>query len=309
MPRKPPADDITSFQQVLSSAENIIAVCGAGLSAASGIPTFRGAGGLWRKYKSTSLATPEAFEANTSRVWQFYHYRRESALKAHPNAAHVVLGLLTQASTRAKYAPKAKSFKIITQNVDGFLLASMHYSQTRRGAGNLIEMHGRIHETTCLSCGDTRFNTASPLCPALGGTELNFDAQSDVQPEVDIPLNELPRCDKTVVVDSSVRVCLVWRRYPRLNELDDIVSKADLCLVIGTSSTVSPASHYAYDVECRGGNVAVFNLERTRGDREADFLFIGGCEEMLPRAIGIEQELKSRRCVREGVRTAVLGLV
>ncbi|KAH7096515.1 DHS-like NAD/FAD-binding domain-containing protein, partial [Auriculariales sp. MPI-PUGE-AT-0066] len=217
------------------SAENIIAVCGAGLSAASGIPTFRGAG-----------ATPEAFEANTSRVWQFYHYRRESALKAHPNAAHVVLGLLTQASTRAKYAPKAKSFKIITQAQE-----------------NLIEMHGRIHETTCLSCGDTRFNTASPLCPALGGTELNFDAQSDVQPEVDIPLNELPRCDKDGC-GGLLRPGVVWFG-------EDI--PPDLCLVIGTSSTVSPASHYAYDVECRGGNVA------------ADFLFIG--------AIGIEQEVQA----------------
>ncbi|KAH7092826.1 DHS-like NAD/FAD-binding domain-containing protein [Auriculariales sp. MPI-PUGE-AT-0066] len=295
MPRKPPADDITSFQQVLGSAENIIAVCGAGLSAASGIPTFRGAGGLWRKYKSTSLATPEAFEANTSRVWQFYHYRRESALKAHPNAAHVVLGLLTQASTRAKYAPKAKSFKIITQNVDG-LSPRLHalLPNPEEAQENLIEMHGRIHETTCLSCGDTRFNTASPLCPALGGTELNFDAQSDVQPEVDIPLNELPRCDKDGC-GGLLRPGVVWfgEDIPRLDELDDIVSKADLCLVIGTSSTVSPASHYAYDVECRGGNVAVFNLERTRGDREADFLFIGGCEEMLPRAIGIEQEVQA----------------
>ena len=90
-----PSDDMATFKATLSSAKNIIAVAGAGLSAASGknlrayyrltkkkrattgIPTFRGAGGMWRKHNATKLATPEAFAKNPSRVWQFYHYRRE----------------------------------------------------------------------------------------------------------------------------------------------------------------------------------------------------------------------------------------
>ncbi|KAF7985220.1 hypothetical protein HWV62_7856 [Athelia sp. TMB] len=66
-----------AFGKVLASSKKIIAVAGAGLSAASGIPTFRGAGGMWRRYDAMSLATPKAFHRNPSRVWQFYHYRRE----------------------------------------------------------------------------------------------------------------------------------------------------------------------------------------------------------------------------------------
>ncbi|PIL36799.1 hypothetical protein GSI_00489 [Ganoderma sinense ZZ0214-1] len=72
-----PSDDMSGFMSTLKASKRKIAVAGAGLSAASGIPTFRGAGGLWRKYNATKLATPEAFAANPSQVWQFYHYRRE----------------------------------------------------------------------------------------------------------------------------------------------------------------------------------------------------------------------------------------
>ena len=104
----------------------------------TGIPTFRGAGGLWRKHKAMELATPEAFHENPSRVWQFYHYRREacvayisyfcylsvyltddgdicSAFKAQPNDAHRSLGLLTQPDVLLRVAPKCQSFQIITQ--------------------------------------------------------------------------------------------------------------------------------------------------------------------------------------------------
>jgi NAD-dependent deacetylase sirtuin 5 len=72
-----PSSDMSAFTQILNSSKNILAIAGAGLSAASGIPTFRGAGGLWRNFDAVSLATPEAFKDNPSRVWQFYHYRRE----------------------------------------------------------------------------------------------------------------------------------------------------------------------------------------------------------------------------------------
>lgn len=72
-----PSHDMNAFKQTLRTSKHIIAVAGAGLSAASGIGTFRGVGGMWRKYDAMSLATPEAFADNPSRVWQFYHYRRE----------------------------------------------------------------------------------------------------------------------------------------------------------------------------------------------------------------------------------------
>lgn len=102
--------DLESFSNHLRYSERVLALCGAGLSAASGLPTFRGAGGLWRSYDAVSLATPTAFNENPGLVWQFYSYRRHMALKAKPNAAHYAL---------AELAKRKKGFLTLTQNVDG----------------------------------------------------------------------------------------------------------------------------------------------------------------------------------------------
>ena len=74
-----------SFRQVLANAKNVLILTGSGISAESGIPTFRGTGGFWRKYQAQNLATPEAFAANPSLVWEFYEYRRRVASEAKPN--------------------------------------------------------------------------------------------------------------------------------------------------------------------------------------------------------------------------------
>lgn len=76
---------MNSFRKVLKDAKNILILTGAGVSAESGVPTFRGSGGLWRTYRSQNLATPQAFSANPSLVWEFYHYRRELVLKVNSN--------------------------------------------------------------------------------------------------------------------------------------------------------------------------------------------------------------------------------
>lgn len=105
-----PTKDRESFTEHLKKSYRILALCGAGLSASSGLPTFRGAGGIWRNHEATSLATPEAFEADPALVWQFYSYRRHMALNATPNPAHFAL---------AKLARKRSEFVTLTQNVDG----------------------------------------------------------------------------------------------------------------------------------------------------------------------------------------------
>ena len=102
--------DLESFQQHLRYSDRIMALCGAGLSAASGLPTFRGAGGLWRSYDAVSLATPEAFAKDPGLVWHFYSYRRHMALQAQPNSAHYAL---------AELARRKKGFLTLSQNVDG----------------------------------------------------------------------------------------------------------------------------------------------------------------------------------------------
>lgn len=83
------SSDLTKFKESLKTAKEIVILSGAGISAESGIPTFRGAGGYWRKYQASALATPEAFRSSPSLVWEFYHYRREVAKQAQPNAVTV----------------------------------------------------------------------------------------------------------------------------------------------------------------------------------------------------------------------------
>ena len=104
------AADIQSFSEHLKGSKRTLALLGAGISAASGLPTFRGAGGLWRSLDAVDLATPEAFEADPDLVWQFYSYRRHMALKAKPNRAHYAL---------AELARRNQDFVTLTQNVDG----------------------------------------------------------------------------------------------------------------------------------------------------------------------------------------------
>lgn len=105
-----PQKDLESFQAHLNQSTRILALLGAGLSASSGLPTFRGAGGLWRTHDAVQLATPEAFGRDPGLVWQFYSYRRHKALQAKPNPAHYAL---------AELARKKEGFMTLSQNVDG----------------------------------------------------------------------------------------------------------------------------------------------------------------------------------------------
>jgi len=111
-----PSTDIASFQEALSSSTRILSLLGAGLSASSGLPTFRGAGGFWRNHDATVLATPQAFRRDPGLVWQFYAYRRHMALNAQPNAAHYAL---------AELARKKEGFVTLSQNVDGTLCCQL----------------------------------------------------------------------------------------------------------------------------------------------------------------------------------------
>lgn len=103
-------EKIKDFQHHLESSDRILALLGAGLSAASGLPTFRGAGGMWKNHQATSLATPQAFRHDPGLVWQFYSYRRHMALQAKPNPAHYAL---------AELARRKPNFITLSQNVDG----------------------------------------------------------------------------------------------------------------------------------------------------------------------------------------------
>lgn len=273
-----PSSDVTKFQSILQKSRHIIAIAGAGLSAASGIPTFRGSDGLWLNYTLSDLATPRAFRKNPSKVWQFYHYRREIAGKALPNPAHIALALFSQPDQRKEIAPDAE-FTLITQNVDGLsvLCSQMLFPSTDPP---IIEMHGRLFETLCTQCGDRMPNRDSPICPALAGTEELVKSHAK---ERQIPLEDLPRCPKC---RGLLRPGVVWFEESILHdeEISELVDQADVALVIGTSSRVAPANLFAHSVAERKGTVAVFNTE-PQGIGSAHFYFPGPCEQTLPRVL------------------------
>ncbi|KAF9468945.1 DHS-like NAD/FAD-binding domain-containing protein [Collybia nuda] len=288
-----PPTIIPAFQATLGSSSHILAIAGAGLSAASGIPTFRGHGGMWRKYDAMSLATPEGFHENPSLVWQFYHYRRETALKARFNAAHAAIASFSLPWIRHTLAP-GSTFTLITQNVDGLSARALETAEasmtipesSTEDQPRILEMHGRLFDVLCSSgsCQHVEYNATSPICEGLDGTE---EMVSGGTLDPDIPVESLPRCSKC---GSLARPGVVWfgEMPQHLDTIDQLVKRADLCIVIGTSSTVYPAAGYARKIKRNGGKVAVFNLERSEGDEAADYLFLGPCEDTLPRALGLE---------------------
>lgn len=142
--------------QLLKSAGKVAVLTGAGVSAESGIPTFRSNGGYWKQYRFEDLATPEAFARDPKFVWTWYEERRRAIAKAQPNAGHYAL---------AELEKQKPVFTLITQNVDGL--------HDLAGSKNIIKLHGDIWTVRCLKCGAERvdrseWNDLPPHC-ACGG--------------------------------------------------------------------------------------------------------------------------------------------
>lgn len=143
----------------LRSARSVVALTGAGISAESGISTFRGAGGLWKQYRAEELATPEAFDRDPVLVWEWYLWRRGLIAAAQPNRGHTAL---------AAFEARTPTFTVVTQNVDGL--------HDRSGSKRIVKLHGDIWETRCLKCGErvkdnrTSFEAMPPRC-SCGGVQ------------------------------------------------------------------------------------------------------------------------------------------
>ncbi|XP_054284330.1 NAD-dependent protein deacylase sirtuin-5, mitochondrial-like [Macrosteles quadrilineatus] len=266
--------DMSKFKQALAKASQIVVISGAGISAESGIPTFRGAGGFWRKYESTRLATPEAFRKSPSLVWEFYHYRRELVLTKKPNQAHLSIAELEK--QLAQEGSKRK-LTILTQNVDGLHKAA--------GSSNVVEIHGSLFKTRCTVCANVKDNRDSPICEALRGRGAP-DLDKDL-PE--IPVDQLPRC-KQSSCNGLLRPHIVWfgenLHQDALDAAESAMEDCDLCLVVGTSSVVTPAAWWAPQLAARGVPVAEFNMEKTPVTDEFQFHFEGPCSRTIPEALG-----------------------
>lgn len=267
------------FQQLLSQAKRVVVLTGAGVSAESGIPTFRGEGGLWRKYDATMLATPQAFVRDPSQVWEFYHWRREVVSRCSPNAGHYALAAAEQ---RARQ--QGIDFQVITQNIDRLHQAA--------GSSNVIEMHGSLWDVCFATPGGFRDpvrppweDRRQPLVPALAGTG---DPQG--QP-ADIPIEDLPHQDGKLL-----RPGVVWFNENLddgvLDSIDDVLDNTDLLVIVGTSSVVYPAAGYAPQVAQRGVPVVEINLEPTGNSGVCSLSIQGKAGQLLPQLFGVQDDPK-----------------
>ena len=124
-----PSSDMNAFRKIFAKAKNIVVLTGTGISIESGVPTFKGVGGFWKKHPMQLLATPAFFEANPSLVWEFYSYRREVVHSKSPNPAHEAIAQLEK-----RLKPQGRSVVVVTISVDGL--------HKRAGSENVIEFHG-----------------------------------------------------------------------------------------------------------------------------------------------------------------------
>jgi NAD-dependent deacetylase sirtuin 5 len=181
------------------------------------------------------------------------------ALKAQPNAAHIALASLSIPNVLKRIAPQAESYHLITQNVDGLSVRAHRAlfdrlaaeeqgtSDPPKKAGDdlppssptyIIEMHGRVHDVTCTVCDARVVNFDSPICPALSDADKDLDdvTAAGSRPS-DIPKGDLPKCTNC---GALARPGVVWfgEQPLYLDKIDALVTNADMCLVVGTSSTV-----------------------------------------------------------------------
>ena len=266
-----PSSDMAAFRDEVKNASYVLILSGAGVSAESGVPTFRGAGGYWREYQAQDLATPEAFESNPSLVWEFYHYRREVMSSKFPNAAHIAI-----AEFEERLKDEGKHVIVVTQNID-----ELH---RRAGTKNLLELHGNLFKTRCLSCGEVEENRDSPICQALKGR----GKPEPHNPDAEIPAEKLPRC-KTC--KGLLRPHVVWFGESLdssvLSAVDKAIKACDLCLIVGTSSVVYPAAMFAPRVASRGITVAEFNLEETLATMNFKYHFLGPAGTTVTQALAV----------------------
>ncbi|MGC9965074.1 MAG: NAD-dependent deacylase [Syntrophobacteraceae bacterium] len=145
--------DIKNLREKLWLAKHVAVLSGAGISAESGVPTFRGEGGLWKQFRAVDLATPEAFSRDPRLVWEFYNWRRDLIGRLSPNPGHFAL---------AQIEERVPQFTLITQNIDGL--------HEKAGSRNVIELHGNLWKVRCTGCETVSEDLRIPL-PELPACE------------------------------------------------------------------------------------------------------------------------------------------
>lgn len=233
--------------ELLRWANRVAVLTGAGVSAESGVPTFRGGNGLWEGYRIEEVATPEAFRTNPTLVWRFYNQRRMGLATVQPNPGHYAL-----AEMESTHFPDMR-FTLITQNVDGL----------HRLAGNkrVLEVHGNLRRTRCTQCRliedrGTDALSDRPVCESCGGW---------LRPDI-VWFGEMLPMD-------------VWEQAAQAT------AECDVFLVIGTSAVVYPAAGLIAAARQVGARVIEINLAATDASDLADVTLLGRSGDLLPKVV------------------------
>ncbi len=252
----------------LKRANRVVVITGAGISAESGIPTFRGAGVLWRTFKAEDLATPQAFARDPKLVWEWYDWRRGLCGKAEPNAAHRVVAAMERFYHH---------FTLVTQNVDGL--------HGRAGSRRMVEVHGSVWRGRCLKCGATvELPAGSFEERPVAGVSDRRSPPGDLTTGGHRPPLQLP--PKHEGCGGVLRPAVVWfgENYEpaMLEQTFTAAEQAQLVLVAGTSGGVSLPVDLAVQARQAGATVIEINTERSAVSRVAHERLEGRAGEILP---------------------------
>jgi NAD-dependent deacetylase len=236
---------VEDLAQRLAAARSVCVLTGSGISAESGLPTFRGVGGLWRDRRVEDLASPQGFARDPHLVWTWYGERRRAHRSVEPSAAHVALAVLED---------RTPDFTVVTQNVDSLHLLA--------GSRNVLELHGKMREAKCTRCDERR-----PLDDVL-------DALASGAPD---PIAH--------ACGGMWRPDIVWFGEPLppdvLERAIDAARRADLMLVVGTSGLVQPAASLATK-RYTGAYVVEINPEETALTAHVDRSIRARASDVLP---------------------------
>lgn len=227
---------------------NIFILTGAGISAESGLSTFRSAGGLWEGHRIEDVCTSEAIARNPDAVCAFYDERRAEAAKAKPNPAHEALATLER-----HWRERAKgNFLLVTQNVD-----DLH---EQAGSENVIHMHGLLNSAFCAECGWQG--------PRHGRLEYNRECaacgRDELRPDI-VLFGEVPR---------------------HMRQIEQALEACDLFVAIGTSGTVYPAAGFVEVAKAHGAQTHRFDIEPPSDDHQFDICHVGHAGHLLPKWVG-----------------------
>ena len=240
-----PLRELSRAAERLREAERVVVMTGAGVSAESGVATFRGSGGLWEGYRIEEVATPFAFERDPSLVWRFYNMRRAQLWTVQPNLGHYALSQMEERW--------GERFTLVTQNVDGLHRAA--------GSRRVLELHGNLTRVRCTGCGhiEERPHEALPDLPHCD------DCRALLRPDI-VWFHEMLPED-------------TWRAAAEATE------NCSCFLVVGTSAVVYPAAGLIDAARAVGATVIEINPEATPATQPGTISLRGKSGEILPRLL------------------------